>query len=55
VNGLVGTQGVHMKVAKPGCVRKRSSVWVFLLVTKILSAEKCKCPQRVAICPSKKS
>jgi len=23
-------------------------------MTKILSTEKCKCPQRVAICPSKK-
>ena len=54
-NRLVGTQGVHMKVAKPGCVCKRSSVRVFLLVTKIPSAEKCNCPQRVAICLSKKS
>jgi len=53
--GLVGMQGVYMKAAKPGCVCKRSSVRVFLSITKIPSAEKCKCPQRVAICPSKKS
>jgi len=43
-----------MKVAKPGCICKRSSVRVFLSMTKILSAEKCKHPQRVVICPSKK-
>jgi len=54
-NGLVGTRGVHMKVAKPGCVRKRSLVQVFLSVTKMPSAVKCKRPHKVAICPSKKS
>jgi len=43
-----------MKVAKPGCVRKRSLVQVFLSITKILSVEKCKHPQRVAIHLSKK-
>jgi len=53
--GLVGTQGVHTKVAKPGCVHKMSLVRVFLSITKIPSAKKCKCPQRVAIRPSKKS
>jgi len=52
--GLVGTRGVHMKAAKPGCVHKRSSVRVFLSITKIPSAEKCKRLQRVAIRPSKK-
>jgi len=54
VKGLVDTQGVHTKVAKPGCVHKRSLVQVFLSITKILSAEKCKCPQMVAIRPSRK-
>jgi len=53
--GLVGTRGVHTKVAKPGCVRKRSSVRVFLSMTKMLSAVKCKCPHKVAMCLSKKS
>jgi len=52
--GLVGTRGVHMKAAKPGCVCKRSLVRVFLSIMKILSAEKCKHPQRVAIQPSRK-
>jgi len=53
--GLVGTRGVHMKVAKPGCIRKRSLVRVFLSITKMLSAVKCKHPHKVAICLSKKS
>jgi len=53
--GLVGTRGVQTKVASPGCVRKRSSVRVFLLITKIPSGVKCKCPQRVAMRPSRKS
>jgi len=53
--GLVGTQGVQMKVASPGCVRNKSSVCVFLSTTKILSVVKCSQPQRVAIRLSKKS
>jgi len=53
--GLVGTQEVHMKVASPGCVRKMSSVRVFLSIIKILSLVKCIWPQRVAMHPSKKS
>jgi len=44
-----------MKVAKPGCICKRSLVQVFLSITKIPSVEKCNCPQRVVICLSKKS
>jgi len=43
-----------MKVAKPGCVHKRSLVQVFLSITKMPSAVKCKCPHNVAICPSRK-
>jgi len=54
VKGLVGRQGVQTKVASPGCVRKRSSVQVFLLITKMLSGVKCKHPQRVARCLSRK-
>ena len=53
--GLVGIRGVHTKAASPGCVRKMSSVRVFLSITKILSTVKCIRPQRVAIRPSKKS
>jgi len=52
--GLVRTQGVQMNVASLGCVCKRSSVCVFLLMTKILSVVKCKRPHKVAIQPSKK-
>jgi len=55
VKGLVRTQGVQTKVASLGCVRKRSSVQVFLSTTKILSVVKCNQPQRVAIHPSRKS
>jgi len=43
------------KVASLGWVCKRSSVQVFLSITKILSEVKCKCPQRVARRPSRKS
>jgi len=39
--GLVGTRGVQTKVASPGCICKRSSVQVFLLMTKIPSIVKC--------------
>jgi len=53
--GLVGTQGVQTNAASLGCVHKRSSVRVFLSMTKIPSAVKCKRPQRVARRPSRKS
>jgi len=53
--GLVETQGVQMKVASLGCIHKRSSIQVFLSMTKILSIVKCSRPQRVAICLSRKS
>jgi len=52
--GLVGAQGVQTKAASLGCVRKISSIRVFLSITKIPSTIKCKCPQRVVICLSKK-
>ena len=44
-----------MNVASPGCVRNKSSVRVFHSITKMPSGVKCKCPQRVAIRPSRKS
>jgi len=53
--GLVGTQGVQTNVASLGCVRNKSSVCVFLSMTKMPSVVKCRQPQRVAIRPSKKS
>jgi len=53
--GLMGTRGVQTNAASPGCVRKRSSVWVLRLTTKIPSTVKCKCPQRRATRPSRKS
>jgi len=53
--GLVGRRGVQTKAASPGWVRKRSSVQVFLSVTKMPSGVKCKRPQRVARRPSRKS
>jgi len=53
--GLVGTWGIHTKAASLGCVCKRSSIQVFLLITKMPSEVKCKCPQRVAMRPPKKS
>jgi len=53
--GLVGRRGVQMKAASPGCVHKRSSIQVFLSITKRPSAVKCKRLQRVARCLSRKS
>jgi len=46
---------VQTNAASPGCVHKRSSIRVFLSITKIPSAVKCKRPQRVARRPSRKS
>jgi len=53
--GLVGVRGVQTKAASPGCIHKRSSVWVFLSMTKMPSAVKCSRPHRVARRPSRKS
>jgi len=53
--GLVGRRGVQTKAASPGCVCNRSSVQVFLSITKIPSEVKCNRPQRVARRPSRKS
>jgi len=46
---------VQTKAASLGCVHKRSSIQVFLSITKMPSAVKCNHPQRVARCPSRKS
>ena len=46
---------MQTKAASPGCVCKRSSIRVFLSITKIPSAVKCKRPQRVARHLSRKS
>jgi len=46
---------VQTKAASPGCVHKRSSIQVFLSITKIPSEVKCKRPQRVARHLSRKS
>ena len=40
MKGLVGTRGVQTKAASPGCVCNKSSVQVFLSITKMLSAVK---------------
>ena len=53
--GLVGTCGVQTNAASLGCVYKRSSVYVFLLITKMPPGVKCKRPQRVAMRLSRKS
>jgi len=53
--GLVGRQGVQTKAASLGCVHKRSSIQVFLSITKIPLGVKCKHLQRVARRPSRKS
>jgi len=55
VKVLVETRGVQTNAASPGCVCNKSSVRVFLSMTKMPSVVKCRQPQRVAIHPSKKS
>ena len=50
----MGTWGVQTKAASPGCVHNKSSVRVFLSITKIPSGVKCNCPHNVAIRLSKK-
>ena len=53
--GLIGMWGVQVKQARSGTVCKMSSVWVERFITKSPSSVKCKCPQRVAMRPSRKS
>jgi len=55
LKGFIGTLGVHTKRASSGCVRNASSIHVVLLTMKIPLSEKCKCPHKVTVCPSKKS
>jgi len=51
----MGTRGVQTNMASLGCICRRSSVRVLRLTTQILSAAKCKCPQRRVTCLSRKS
>ena len=53
--GLLGTQGVGVNQVKEGSMYKMSSIWVLQLTKRIPSGVKCKCPQSIAIRPSKKS
>jgi hypothetical protein len=52
--GLVGTRSVHSNLASLGCICKASTMLIILLTIKIPLGVKCKCPQRVIVCPSKK-
>jgi len=54
LKGLVGTQGVGMKQENWGSVHNKSVMCVLRLIKKIPCSVKCKCPQRIAIRPSKK-
>jgi len=51
----VGMWGVQTKVASPGCVHNKSSVCVFLSITKMPLGVKCNRLHNVAIRLSKKS
>jgi len=54
-NGLAGTQGVGTKQENWGSMRSKSVMHVLWLVKRIPCSTKCKCPQRMAVQPSKKS
>jgi len=53
--GLVGTRGVGTKQENWGSVRSKSIILVLRLTKRIPCSMKCKCPQRMAVQPSKKS
>jgi len=53
--GLVGTQGVGTKQENCGSVHNKSVIQVLQLTKRIPCSVKCKCPQRMAVRPSKKS
>ena len=55
MKGLLGTRGVGVNQVKEGSVYKMSSMRVLQLTKRIPSAMKCKCPQVIAVRPSKKS
>ena len=55
LKGLLGTRGVGVNRAKEGSMYKMSLMRVLQLNKRILSAVKCKCPQVIAVRPSKKS
>jgi len=53
--GLAGTRGVGTKQENWGSVRSKSVIRVLRLTKRIPCLVKCKCPQRIAVRPSKKS
>jgi len=53
--GLAGTQGVGTKQENWGSVRSKSIILVLQLTKRIPCSVKCKCPQRIAVQPSRKS
>jgi len=52
--GRAGTCGVGMKQENWGSVRSKSVIWVLRLTKRIPCSVKRKCPQRMAVRPSKK-
>jgi len=52
--GLAGTRGVGTKQENWGSVRSKSVILVLRLIKRIPCSTKCKCPQRMAVRPSKK-
>jgi len=53
--GLAGTRGVGTKQENWGSVRSKSVIRVLRLTKRIPCSVKCKCLQRIAVRPSKKS
>jgi len=53
--GLVGTRGVGMKQENWGSMRSKSVILVLRLTKRIPCSVKRKCPQRIAVQPSRKS
>jgi len=53
--GLAGTRGVGTKHENRGSVRNKSVIRVLRLTKRIPCSVKCKCPQRMAVRPSRKS
>jgi len=53
--GRAGTCGVGTKQENWGSVHNKSVIRVLQLTKRIPCSVKCKCPQRMAVQPSKKS
>jgi len=52
--GLAGTRGVGMKQENWGSMQSKSVILVLRLTKRIPCLVKCKCPQRIAVRPSRK-